>query len=107
MAMADLHSAWREEDGGDWELKVDDAYFGIIRPHRCHRRQCWRIAWDWGLKVNYSWTSLDHAKSLLERSARAAKAAAVAPNAVLDAEGAEERADGRFEEARTTNRDHP
>ena len=79
--MADRHYEWLEENNGDWELRVDGEHFGVICAHRV---QCWKVVWGWGLKVNYSRTSLDHAKSLLERSARATKAAKVAYNAVLE-----------------------
>lgn len=67
------------EHDGDYELKVDGQHFGVVCPH--HDGYC-KIVWDWGQKVNIA-SSLTDAQRLLERTARAARAAEIAYNAVL------------------------
>ena len=75
----EMHWAVDLEHDGDYELKVDGKHFGIVCPHRAG--YC-KIVWDWGQKVNIAPT-LAEAQRLLERTARATRAAEIAYNTVL------------------------
>lgn len=71
---------WVVDGDGESELQVDGQHFGIVCPH--HDGYC-KVVWDWGQKINIAPTLAD-AQHMLERTARAVRAAEIASNAALE-----------------------
>lgn len=63
---------WKVDPEGDFLLKVDGEYFGMVCPH--HLPKYALVVRDWG-EYQASFPTVEEARSHLEQVARATKAA--------------------------------